>query len=147
MAKILSTEDGNLQGASLTTSRSRLYSDFDLSFAVNTSSGDIFKKKDAAAVKQAVKNLLQTNRMEKPFRPDFGADLRGMLFELADDGTEQDLIEQVQGSISRYEPRAKITDLELNVSLDTNTLKVRIEFQVLNTDENVTLETTVSRLR
>jgi hypothetical protein len=147
MAKILSTEDGNLQGASLTTSRSRLYSDFDLSFAVNTSSGDIFKKKDAAAVKQAVKNLLQTNRMEKPFRPDFGADLRGMLFELADDGTEQDLIEQVQGSISRYEPRAKITDLELNVSLDTNTLKVRIEFEVLNTDENVTLETTVSRLR
>jgi phage baseplate assembly protein W len=147
MAKILSAEDGNLQGASLTTSRSRLYSDFDLSFAVNTSSGDIFKKKDAAAVKQAVKNLLQTNRMEKPFRPDFGADLRGMLFELADDGTEQDLIEQVQGSISRYEPRAKITDLELNVSLDTNTLKVRIEFEVLNTDENVTLETTVSRLR
>ncbi len=147
MAKILSAEDGNLQGASLTTSRSRLYSDFDLSFAVNTSSGDIFKKKDAAAVKQAVKNLLQTNRMEKPFRPDFGADLRGMLFELADDGTEQDLIEQVQGSISRYEPRAKITDLDLNVSLDTNTLKVRIEFEVLNTDENVTLETTVSRLR
>ena len=144
---ILSAEDGNLQGASLTTSRSRLYSDFDLSFAVNTSSGDIFKKKDAAAVKQAVKNLLQTNRMEKPFRPDFGADLRGMLFELADDGTEQDLIEQVQGSISRYEPRAKITDLDLNVSLDTNTLKVRIEFEVLNTDENVTLETTVSRLR
>ena len=113
MAKILSTEDGVLQGASLNTSRDRLYSDIDLSFAVNTSTGDIFKKKDAAAVKQAVRNLLQCNRFEKPFRPDFGADLRGLLFELADDGVEQDLIEQVQGAIARYEPRVEINDLEL----------------------------------
>jgi len=147
MAKILSTEDGDLQGASLNTSRDRLYSDIDLSFAVNTSTGDIFKKKDAAAVKQAVRNLLQCNRFEKPFRPDFGADLRGLLFELADDGVEQDLIEQVQGAIARYEPRVEINDLELIVNPDNNELKVRLEFRVVNTDENVTLETGVSRLR
>jgi len=70
MAKILSTEDKDLQNSALTTSRSRVYSDIDLSFAVNTSTGDIFKKKDAAAVKQSVKNILQTNRFEKPFKPD-----------------------------------------------------------------------------
>lgn len=147
MAKVLSTEDGNLQGRSLQTSRDRLYSDIDLSLARNVSTGDIFKKKDAAAVKQAVKNLLQCNRFEKPFRPDFGADLRGMLFELAVEDTEQDLVDQVQGSLARYEPRARINNLDLRLNGDQNTLRVRIEFEVLNTDENVVLETTVSRLR
>ena len=147
MASILSTEDVNLQGRSLLASRERLYSDIDLTFSRNVNTGDIFKKKDAAAVKQAVKNLLQCNRFEKPFRPDFGADLRGMLFELAIEDTEQDLIDQVQGAIERYEPRVQINDLDLRLNLDQNSLAVRIEFEVLNTDENIVLETTVSRLR
>lgn len=147
MPKILSTEDGNLQGASLVTSRQRVYSDIDLSFALNTSTGDIFKKKDAAAVKQAIKNLLQTNRFEKPFRPDFGADLRGLLFELADTDSEDEIREQIEGTIARYEPRAIVKDLEVRFSLDRNAVRVRLEFGIRSTDENVTLETTVSRLR
>jgi len=147
MAKILSTEDKDLQNSALTTSRSRVYSDIDLSFAVNTSTGDIFKKKDAAAVKQSVKNILQTNRFEKPFKPDFGADIRGLLFELADDDSEDDLREQIIGSISRFEPRADIQNLDVNFTVDQNTVRVRIEFKILSIDETVSLETTVSRLR
>jgi len=147
MAKILSTEDKDLQNSALTTSRSRVYSDIDLSFAVNTSTGDIFKKKDAAAVKQSVKNILQTNRFEKPFKPDFGADIRGLLFKLADDDSEDDLREQIIGSISRFEPRADIQNLDVNFTVDQNTVRVRIEFKILSIDETVSLETTVSRLR
>ena len=33
------------------------------------------------AVKQAVKNLILTNHYEKPFHPEIGSNLRGMLFE------------------------------------------------------------------
>ena len=147
MAKILSTEDKDLQNSALTTSRSRVYSDIDLSFAVNTSTGDIFKKKDAAAVKQSVKNILQTNRFEKPFRPDFGADIRGLLFELADDDSEEDLKEQIRGTINRFEPRANIQKLEVKFTVDQNTVRVKLEFKILSIDETVSLETTVSRLR
>ena len=147
MAKILSTEDKDLQNSALTTSRSRVYSDIDLSFAVNTSTGDIFKKKDAAAVKQSVKNILQTNRFEKPFKPDFGADIRGLLFELADDDSEADLKEQITGAINRFEPRANIQKLEVKFTVDQNTVRVKLEFKILSIDETVSLETTVSRLR
>ena len=147
MAKILSTEDKDLQNSALTTSRSRVYSDIDLSFAVNTSTGDIFKKKDAAAVKQSVKNILQTNRFEKPFKPDFGADIRGLLFELADDDSEDDLKEQIRGAINRFEPRANIQKLEVKFTVDQNTVRVKLEFKILSIDETVSLETTVSRLR
>jgi len=147
MAKILSTEDGKLQGATLVTSRQKVYSDIDLTFGLNSSTGDVFKKKDAAAVKQAVKNLLQTNRFEKPFRPDFGADLRGQLFNLADLDTEDEVREQIYGTIARYEPRASIKNLDVRFDLDRNACRIRVEFGILSTDENVVLETTVSRLR
>ena len=57
--KAFSIEDGNLS-ASVVTTRSKKYTDIDLTFA-NRPSGDVYKKVDAAAVKQAVKNLLLTS--------------------------------------------------------------------------------------
>ena len=81
MAKVFSIEDGNLTKVPLTSSVTRLYKDIDLTFA-KKSSGDIFKKTDAAAVKQSVKNILMTNPTEKPFDPYFGGGLNEFLFTL-----------------------------------------------------------------
>ena len=47
------------------TSRTKSYSDIDLTFTPKAS-GDIFKKQHGAAVKQAVKNLLLTNELLYP---------------------------------------------------------------------------------
>ena len=60
MAKVLSTEDQDLSGKSIRTTRNRVYKDIDLSLVKKTSTNDIFKKTDAAAVKQAISNLIQT---------------------------------------------------------------------------------------
>ena len=68
MPRVFSQEDGGLDNASIITSRKKVYKDIDLTFAVRTM-GDVFKKTDAASVKQAVKNLLLTNHFEKPFTP------------------------------------------------------------------------------
>ena len=82
MAKAFSIEDGNLQTRSLVTTRNRLYKDIDLSFdhkptdGTNPTTADVYKKEDAAAVKQAVKNLLMTNFGEKPFNLFYGANLQ-----------------------------------------------------------------------
>ena len=84
VTKAFSIEDGN-QSSSLLTSRSTKYSDIDLLFA-NKLSGDIFKKVDAAAVKQSVKNIVRTRKGEKPFNPEFGSNIGDFLFELADEG-------------------------------------------------------------
>ena len=64
--RVLSTEDGNLQKSTLISSRAVDYLDIDLTFAKRPS-GDIYKKKDAAAVKQSIKNLLLTDFYEKPW--------------------------------------------------------------------------------
>lgn len=144
--KYFSIEDGNLQTRSLVTSRNRLYSDIDLTFA-KKSSDDVYKKTDAAAVKQAVKNLLLTDLGEKPFNPYFGGGLHALLFELADDESNVLIADQVAFALENFEPRAKLISVEPNVQPDRNTAKVKIVFQIINTSEEVTFETTITRLR
>ena len=92
--RAFSIEDGNLASKTILTSRTKSSEDIDLSFSA-TPSGDVFKKTDAAAVKQAVKNLLLTNFSEKPFLPRFGGNLNSLLFALNTDIDDEDLEEQI----------------------------------------------------
>ena len=145
MARAYSTEDTNLS-KSLIASRGTDYKDIDLAFAAKPA-GDVFKKTDAAAVKQAVKNLLLTNRGEKPFQPDFGADLNEVLFNLDtefDPDFVQDLIAE---AIKNFEPRALVLSVSVSTDGDNNRLDATVEFQVVNTEEIVTTEVSLARLR
>lgn len=146
-SKTLSIEDKNLQGGvKITAVGQKRYSDIDLSF-MKKKNGDIFKKTDAAAVKQSVKNLLLTNYYEKPFQPYFGANIQGLLFELSNDFIEDDVREEVRKAIETYEPRARLIDVAAEFDENQHSLDVRIVFQVVNTGEVVTIETEISRLR
>jgi phage baseplate assembly protein W len=146
--KILANEDKDLQTVSLQTSITRTYKDIDLTFAKNTNTGDIYKKKDAAAVKQAIKNLLLTNNLERPFNASFGANLNDFLFELSGGETAESEIKQnIIRAIEKHEPRAKVLDIEVNARPELNAISVSIQFSILGMSESVTFETTVSRLR
>lgn len=144
--KVLSTEDGNLQKSTLISSRAVDYLDIDLTFNKRPS-GDIYKKRDAAAVKQSIKNLLLTDFYEKPFQPFFGGNLRAMLFELADEDTEDEVEENIRNAINKYEPRAEILTITVNVLPDQNDIRVSVYFKIISTQETVTFTTNLSRLR
>ncbi len=144
--RVLSSQDGTQNTSTLITSRTRVYRDIDLSFTAKPN-GEIYVKKDAAAVTQALKNLLQTNYYEKPFQPFFGGNIRSMLFELVDDESEEELAEQIMRAINTYEPRAQVLGLDVTINPDQNSLSVTIEYQVVNTEETITFTTTISRLR
>lgn len=145
--RAFSIEDGNLNtGGSLVSTRDKSYKDIDLAFIARPD-GDIFKKTDAAAVKQSVKSLLMTGLGERPFRPDLGADLGTILFENASDATEIELDLIIRTAIENYEPRARVKEVDINNNLDRNQIFVRVAFEILNTQETVTLETSLSRLR
>lgn len=147
VTKALSVEDGNLQSPSIVTTRNRKYSDVDLTFAVRTT-GDVFKKTDAAAVKQSVKTILQTNFGERPFQPNFGADLRSRLFENFTDEENTFLIEDaITDALALYEPRAELVSVDIADNPDKNYLGVRVEFRIVNTEEVVVLDTSISRIR
>jgi phage baseplate assembly protein W len=144
--RVFATEDGNLT-TSIVTSRDKLYSDIDLSFAKRPS-GDIYKKSDAAAVKQAVKNLLMTNNYEKPFNPTYGGNLSGLLFQLASDPVVRyDIKNNIIEQINTFEPRANVSNVLVQMDPDNNSVEVQVYFTVISTNEEVNIQTVISRLR
>jgi len=143
--KILSTEDANLSTPSIIVAVDKPNSDLDLTFSAKPNSGDVYKKIDAAAVKQSIKNLLMTNRGDRPFNYYFGANLVDLLFELDDDDLEDDINQYVVDAIKNFEPRAELLDVMVRAA--PNTVRVRVEFMVKNTQQIEIVETTISRLR
>tara|TARA_A100001201_G_scaffold131080_1_gene117109 strand:- start:5065 stop:5508 length:444 start_codon:yes stop_codon:yes gene_type:complete len=146
VAKAFSIEDGDQQGLTLVGARKRVYSDIDLTFAKKLD-GDVFKKQNAAAVKQSIKNLLMTNYTEKPFKPFFGGNLNDFLFELNDGIEEEDIEDRIETAIRTYEPRADVLDVKVISNPDNYDIRVTVSFKVVSTSEEVTLNLSLTRLR
>lgn len=153
VTRTFSEEDGGLSSSIITTT-TRKNSDINLLFKSKklTSSsseapGDIFKVTDAAAVKQSVKNIVMTNFGEKPFNFEFGGNIVEYLFENTDEFTQFDVKSSIKESLEIYESRAEVLDIFVNIIPESNFMTATIKFRVVNTDEVVTLETTIARLR
>lgn len=145
-AKAFALEDGNLNTKTITSTKAVSYKDLDLFFSPKPS-GDIYKKQDAAAVKQSVKNILMTNFLEKPFNNTYGGNLNSFLFEL-DTTVEADILrDQIFETITLHEPRALMRDVFISLDPEKNTINVTVSFQVLNSVEPVSLELALTRLR
>lgn len=142
MAKVFSPEDRDL-ASSIRVVKERAYSDLDLTLSARTpaygyvagDTGDVLRKTDASAVKQSIKNLLLTNKFEKPYRPQYGGDLSGLLFELATEDTGSQIIQKVKSAINRYEPRAKVLSCKVTATPDMNSVSVIVEFRIVQTGE------------
>ena len=145
MARAFSIEDRTLD-TSIISSRNVAYKDVDLSFTAKPA-GDIYKKTGAAAVKQAVKNLLLTSRGEKPFDVNYGSNLGSALFSLDTDFDPEYVQNIINDTIVNYEPRARVLSVSVKLKPDQNSIDATIEFQVVNTREIVTVDVSLARLR
>ena len=145
MARAFSIEDGTLD-KSIVSSRNVAYKDIDLTFSPKPA-GDIFKKVDAAAVKQSVKNLLLTSRGEKPFNNFFGSNLNSALFGLDTEFDPEFVQNLIFDAITNHEPRARVLSVTVQLKPENNTLDTTVEFQIVNTKEIVTLEVSLARVR
>ena len=147
--RALSREDKNLDTVTFRTTRNRKNLEIDLGFSPKPTTGDVYKKTEAAAVKQSVRNLLTTGKYEKPFQPGYGAGLYDFLFELDTLYDGEAIINNVYEAIRVYEPRVDLKTLEVvpRILSDQNTLQVDVIFKVINSGETVELTTTLNRLR
>lgn len=145
MARAFSIEDGTLD-RSIVSSRNVAYKDIDLTFSPKPA-GDIFKKVDAAAVKQSVKNLLLTSRGEKPFNNFFGSNLNSALFGLDTEFDPEFVQNLIFDAITNHEPRARVLSVTVQLKPENNTLDTTVEFQIVNTKEIVTVDVSLARVR
>ena len=126
---------------------SRRWSDLDLDFKSHPVTKDIIFKTDVEAVKRSIRNLILTNRYERPFQPDIDGGVTRHLFQLSTPHTKHDIKNAVETCISNFEPRATVISVFVGGDLDKNGFEVTINFRVINTPDPVTIELFLEKLR
>jgi phage baseplate assembly protein W len=129
------------------------FSDVNVSFTPHPVTGKLPVLKNADAVKRAVRNLILTNKYERPYQPNFGGNIISQLFELNTDTNsltsfdQYAIRNQIETAINNYEKRAKVTDIQTAFDDQTNQLNVTIRFQIVNQRLPVDLTISIQRVR
>lgn len=125
----------------------RTYKDIDMSFKRNVVTNDIGRKYDVNAVKQSLKNLLFIETFEKPFNPEFGSPIRGLLFEPLDYDTGNNMANLILEAIRNFEPRVRVDDIIVQPDYDKNEYIIQIEFHVVGQREPEIFTTALRRIK
>jgi phage baseplate assembly protein W len=119
----------------------RTYKDLAYSMFANPMSGDIGKKTGASAVKGAIVSILKTNFNERLFAPEFGTNIRSLLFEQMNPITEQRMKKEVEAAVARHEPRAEVLGVSVKAQEEQNRYEVSVLFNVTSEAEPQKLTT------
>lgn len=125
----------------------RKYKDLNLAFRIHPIRKDIIKIVDADAVKESVKNLVLTNHFERPFHPEIGSSVTQMLFDNISPMAASHIQRAITEVINNFEPRAKLSNVKVDVEEDRNGYQATIAFFVNNLAEPVTIDFFLERLR
>ena len=129
------------------TRSQEFFSDFTRNLEQIPGRTDLSRVVNENAIKESIFNLVMTDRGERLFQPNIGCDIRGSLFENIDANSMLILKENIKSTINTYEPRCNLRDVEVSGNIDTNELRVKIVFSVINSTTTSSLTIDLSRVR
>lgn len=100
----------------------------------------VYKTKEQ--LKYNLINFLLTDRRERIFNPNFGANIRATLFEQIAEETVDDLDIIIRNGVAQYFPNVIITNLTIIPNPDQNSLKIQFSYTINNTgdSDNILIE-------
>jgi phage baseplate assembly protein W len=128
-------------------SRKPDYSDLDLDFLPHPTTKDVMRKTGVEAIKRSVRNLLLTNFYDRPFRPGIGSNALKLLFDNVTPITANFLNNAIRETLTNFEPRINIQQLEVNFDPDNNGFNVTLYFVIVNRNEPVIVNLFLERIR
>ena len=81
-------------------------------------------------IKANLINYLLTNRGERFFNPNFGANLRNLLFSNISDETLDTLKARIQSDITNYFPTVKVNTIRFDQDMEFNTLNFVLDYSI-----------------
>lgn len=128
-------------------SKRKQYSDLDLSLKLHPDFHDIMPLIDIDAVTASVKNLILSNFNDRPFNPNLGSNLRGLLFEPADRFTIVSLKEYIKRVLEIYEPRIDSIRIQIQDNSNSNRYDIVVGFRIITLAQSVDLSLYLQRIR
>ena len=113
---------------------SRGFKDLSMTFQSNPLNDDLIGLKNENAIARSIRNIIMTVRGEKFFDENFGSRVSQLLFENVDDLTASSIQEEIEFSITNYEPRVKLLNVSINANNDEGSFDAVINYEIIGAD-------------
>ena len=108
--------------------------DVSMSFVRNPLNNDIVTLKDRNAIARSLRNIVFTRPGEKFFRPKFGSKVSESLFENLSGSVALSIRDEIDRSITNYEPRVQLRSVKVKPNFDDNEMNVTIVYTIIGID-------------
>jgi phage baseplate assembly protein W len=110
------------------------FKDISMSFQVNPLNLDLIALKNENAIARSIRNIVFTLPGEKFFDSVFGSRISDSLFENIDEISASIIQDEIRNSITNYEPRVELIDVQTTPNYDNTTFDVLIQYRIIGAD-------------
>jgi phage baseplate assembly protein W len=108
--------------------------------------GDVTDQVNKYAILNSIYNILSTEQGTRRMRPEFAINLKHLLFEPMDDDTASQVSQRIASAIQRWEPRVRISQVNVVANYDQQTYVATLIFEILKSNEQITLNFPIKKL-
>ena len=113
---------------------SKGFKDISASFQINPMNDDLIPLMNTTAIARSIRNLVFTNRGDVPFNPVLGSRVNELLFEPMDNITTIAIKEEIQDTITNFEPRVKLEEVQVTPDFGENQYDIIIKYIIIGID-------------
>lgn len=110
------------------------FKDISASFQINPLNNDLIAIKNVSAISRSVRNLVLTQKGEKPFQPNLGSGVYALLFENMDSQIASVIRDEIMLVIKNYEPRVILTEVIVEPNFETGSMDASIKYEIVGID-------------
>ena len=110
---------------------SRAFKDISLSFTRSPITNDLVTLRNEDAIKKSVINLCRTRLTDRFFNELLGTSIEDALFELVGEDIGVSLEEEIKTLLTNFEPRIKVTQINIEDDIDENGLYITIRYNIV----------------
>ena len=113
---------------------SRGFKDLSMSFEVNPINDDLISVKNRTAIARSIRNLVLTVPGERFFNEDLGSRVSEILFDNLDDISASAIRDEIDETITKYEPRVRLQSVLVKPNYETHEYDVTITYDIVGID-------------
>ena len=110
------------------------FKDVSMSFQTNPLNDDLIALKNSSAIARSIRNIVFTQPGEKFFNPDFGSRITESLFENMDEVSALAIRDEIENSITRFEPRVNVIEVKVIPNFEANEMNATIVYEIVGID-------------